>query len=87
MLIVRSPVRISFGGGGTDLPAYYTKYGGAVISVAINKYFYTTISWRYDKKIEIISDDHKMHEIFNNIEEMKLDDVLSIPKAFLKYFI
>ena len=43
MLIVRSPVRISFGGGGTDLPAYYEQFGGAVLSVAINKYFYTIL--------------------------------------------
>jgi len=39
MLIVRSPVRISFGGGGTDLPAYYEKFGGAVLNASINKYF------------------------------------------------
>ncbi|MDI6641747.1 MAG: SIS domain-containing protein, partial [Elusimicrobiota bacterium] len=86
MLIVRSPVRISFGGGGTDLPAYYSKYTGAVISVTIDKYFYSSISWRQDKKIEITSDDYKMHEIFDNVEELNLDDVLNIPKAVLKYF-
>jgi D-glycero-alpha-D-manno-heptose-7-phosphate kinase len=40
MLIVRSPVRISFGGGGTDLPSYYESFGGAVLSTSINKYFY-----------------------------------------------
>ena len=44
MLIVRTPVRISFGGGGTDLPAYYQKFGGAVLSTAINKHFYTILS-------------------------------------------
>src|SRR6185503_14386089 len=43
MLIVRTPVRISFGGGGTDLPAYYQKFGGAVVSTAINKHFYTIL--------------------------------------------
>ena len=44
MLIVRSPVRISFAGGGTDLPAYYEQFGGAVLSTAINsKYFYTIL--------------------------------------------
>ncbi len=43
MLIVRSPVRISFGGGGTDLPSYFEKYGGAVLSTRINKYFYTIL--------------------------------------------
>jgi D-glycero-alpha-D-manno-heptose-7-phosphate kinase len=57
MLIVRSPVRISFGGGGTDLPAYYEKYGGAVLSTSINKYFYTILTRRNDGKVQIISSD------------------------------
>jgi D-glycero-alpha-D-manno-heptose-7-phosphate kinase len=39
MLIARAPMRISLGGGGTDLEAYYGTYGGLVISTAINKYF------------------------------------------------
>src|SRR5690349_19441239 len=43
MLIARSPVRISFAGGGTDLPAYFEQYGGAVLSTAIDKYFYTVL--------------------------------------------
>mgnify|MGYP000850345516 CR=1 FL=1 len=37
MLIARAPVRVSFGGGGTDLAAYYQPYGGLVVSEAINK--------------------------------------------------
>lgn len=37
-MLIKSPLRISLGGGGTDLPAYYTRYGGAWISAAINKY-------------------------------------------------
>jgi D-glycero-alpha-D-manno-heptose-7-phosphate kinase len=57
MLIVRSPVRISFGGGGTDLPTYYEKYGGAVLSTSINKYFYTILTRRNDGKVQIISSD------------------------------
>jgi D-glycero-alpha-D-manno-heptose-7-phosphate kinase len=43
MIIVRSPLRISLGGGGTDLPSYYTKHGGYLISAAINKYVYITL--------------------------------------------
>ena len=35
MIAVRSPLRISFGGGGTDLPAYYERFGGMVVSAAI----------------------------------------------------
>ena len=44
MIITRTPLRISIGGGGTDLPSYYKRFGGFVISAAINKYIYITIS-------------------------------------------
>jgi len=40
MILVRSPLRISLGGGGTDLPSYYEKFEGQVLSAAINKYVY-----------------------------------------------
>lgn len=40
MIITRTPFRISFCGGGSDLPSYYRKHGGAVISTTINKYMY-----------------------------------------------
>lgn len=44
MLITRSPLRISLGGGGTDLPSYYRDHGGYLISAAIDKYVYVTVS-------------------------------------------
>ena len=40
MIITRSPLRISLGGGGTDLPSYYEKHEGFLIAGAINKYVY-----------------------------------------------
>ncbi len=43
MIITRTPLRISIGGGGTDLPSYYEKFGGFVISAAIKQYVYITI--------------------------------------------
>jgi D-glycero-alpha-D-manno-heptose-7-phosphate kinase len=43
MIIVRSPLRISLGGGGTDLPSYYRDHGGFVISAAIDRYVYITL--------------------------------------------
>ena len=43
MIITRSPLRISLGGGGTDLPSYYQKYGGFLIAAAIDKYVYITL--------------------------------------------
>ncbi len=42
MIIAKTPLRISIGGGGTDLPSYYREFGGFVISAAINKYVYIT---------------------------------------------
>ena len=44
MIITRTPMRISIGGGGTDLPSYYRQFGGFVISAAINKFVYITIN-------------------------------------------
>ena len=43
MIIVRSPLRISLGGGGTDLPSYYRKHGGFLLAAAIDKYVYITV--------------------------------------------
>ena len=43
MIIARSPLRISLGGGGTDLPSYYEKFGGFLIAGAIDKYVYITL--------------------------------------------
>src|SRR5258708_39418700 len=42
MIIGRSPLRISIGGGGTDLPSYYRAHGGFVLSAAITQYVYVT---------------------------------------------
>lgn len=44
MLITRTPLRISIGGGGTDLPSYYRNHGGFVISAAIDKYIYVALN-------------------------------------------
>ena len=43
MIITRSPLRVTLGGGGTDLPSYYRQYGGFVISAAIDKYVYVSV--------------------------------------------
>src|SRR5438105_9028832 len=47
MIITRSPLRISLGGGGTDLPSYYRDHGGLVISAAIDKYIYINVHRRF----------------------------------------
>ena len=40
MIVTRTPLRVSFCGGGSDIPSFYTKHGGCVISTTINKYVY-----------------------------------------------
>ena len=85
MLIVRSPVRISFGGGGTDLPTYYEKYSGAVLSTTINKYFYTILSRRNDDKIQVISSDLRTIETWHDLNRLNRPGTeLEIPLAVLK---
>lgn len=81
MIIVRSPMRISLGGGGTDLPSYYTKYTGFVVAAAIKRYVYITISegfWpkiklKYSKMEEVERVDQISHPIIR--EAMKLTGV------------
>ena len=51
MIIVRSPLRISLGGGGTDLPSYYREHTGFVISAAIDKYVYVTVSQAFKPQL------------------------------------
>lgn len=47
MIITRSPLRISLGGGGTDLPSYYQEHGGVIVAAAIAKYVYIVINERF----------------------------------------
>lgn len=51
MIIARSPLRITLGGGGTDLASYYEKKGGFLISAAIDKYVYILINRTFDRTI------------------------------------
>ena len=85
MLIVRSPVRVSFGGGGTDMPSFYEQFGGIVLSTSINKYFYTILTKRDDGRIQVISSDLKVNETWTDISSVSLEgSELEIPLAVLK---
>jgi D-glycero-alpha-D-manno-heptose-7-phosphate kinase len=53
MIISRTPLRMSFVGGGTDLPEYYRRHGGAVLSTAIDKYVYVNVNQKFDNGIRI----------------------------------
>jgi D-glycero-alpha-D-manno-heptose-7-phosphate kinase len=53
MIISQTPLRMSFVGGGSDLPAFYERSGGAVVSTAINKYVYVTVNKKFDRSIRV----------------------------------
>ncbi len=53
MIIAKTPFRMSFVGGGSDMASYYREYGGAVISTSINKYVYVTVNKSFDDKIRL----------------------------------
>src|SRR6202035_1894730 len=53
MIIARSPLRISLGGGGTDLPSYYREFGGFLIAAAIDKAVYVTIHHTFQNEMVV----------------------------------
>ncbi len=72
MIITRTPFRITLGGGGTDLPSYYSKYGGFIFAVAINKYMFINLNRpvvddlvrvKYSKAETVIHRDELQHDI------------------------
>ena len=67
MIIVKSPLRISLGGGGTDLPSYYRNHGGFLLAAAIDKFVYVTVSKPFNPGIFLK---------YSKIENVKtIDDV------------
>lgn len=53
MIISRTPLRVSFFGGGSDLPSYYRRFGGAVLSAAIEQSVYVTVSRKFDDAVRV----------------------------------
>jgi D-glycero-alpha-D-manno-heptose-7-phosphate kinase len=72
MILARAPFRISLGGGGTDLPSYYSKYSGFILSAAINKYLYIYVNRpaadnfiriKYSRYEQVASPDEVQHDL------------------------
>ncbi len=68
MIITRTPLRISIGGGGTDLPAYYQKHGGYFISAAINRYIFIALHKTFQKNFIV---KYSQNEVTQSIEEIR----------------
>ena len=86
MLLARAPVRISFAGGGTDLPAYYERFGGLVVSAAINKYFYVFLSPTGTEDVQISSSDLSAFSRWSADGEPSWDGLFRLPHAVLHEF-
>ncbi len=94
MIITRAPFRVSFCGGGSDLPSFYEKYGGCVLSTTIRKYMYLTIhnyfhkdriSLKYSSAEEVSNYDEIKHQYFRqcltdfNISGVEITSMADIP--------
>ena len=80
----RAPLRVSFGGGGTDVPPFCVEQGGAIIGSTINKYAYCSIVPREDDEIIVHSLDFDMTVKYNTKENYVYDGRLDLVTAALK---
>lgn len=96
MIITKTPFRVSFCGGGSDLPAFYRENGGCVLSTSINKYMYLTIHPYFDEaktalrysSIEIVDDIKNIkHSIFKqvlkdmNVSGVEISSTADVPSG------
>ncbi len=86
MLIARAPLRLSFFGGGTDLPEYYERYGGAVLSSSLNKYVYAIMNVSEQNALQITSSDYRTFYRHTPGEPLLWDGDLSLPRAVFQHF-
>lgn len=84
--LARAPLRISFGGGGSDLPAYYERYGGFVISAAIDRYAFVAVQSRNDGVTRIRSADYGLTLDVRGDGQEPLAQPLALPKAAINSF-
>lgn len=68
MIIVQTPLRVSFFGGGTDFPTYFEENGGCVLTTAINKYIFVILKRRYDDMIRV---SYTQTEITETVAELR----------------
>jgi len=80
----KSPVRISFAGGGTDLTTYFTSENGVVLNTTINKFAHAILQKRNDKKIIINSCDYDLLLEFKSIKYIEYDGNLDLIKSVIK---
>jgi D-glycero-alpha-D-manno-heptose-7-phosphate kinase len=79
VILAKAPLRVSFFGGGSDIPAHFTQWGGATISTAIDKYVYVAVMHTPHNHIKV---SYSKQECVENVEDLQND----IVKNALKFF-
>ena len=87
MIIARSPLRISLGGGGTDLPSYYKEHEGFLIAAAIDKYVYVTINRPFIEGIFLKYSAIENAEKVDQIQHKIIREVLLLERLYYLCFI
>ena len=72
MIITKTPLRITFAGGGSDMASYYLKHPACCISATINKYVYVLVKKRFDKKIYLKYSDNEVVDV-SSVDDIKHD--------------
>ena len=72
MIITKTPLRITFAGGGSDMASYYEEHPGTCISATINKYVYVLVKKRFDDKIYLKYSDNEVVDV-NKVDDIQHD--------------
>jgi len=78
MIISQTPYRVSFAGGGTDLPAFYRQEYGAVLSMAIDKHMYVTVSPRFEKTTRVAYTKVEIADSINDLQHELVREALRL---------
>ncbi len=76
MIISQTPYRVSFAGGGTDLPSFYEREFGAVLSMAINRHMYVTVSPRFDRTTRVAYTKVEIAEAIDDLQHTIVREAL-----------
>jgi len=82
----RVPVRISFGGGGTDVSPYTEKHGGVALNVTIDKYIFASLKPREDEKIILISGNMNKSRVYDSVEKIKITEEFGLLESVSKKY-
>lgn len=78
MIITQTPYRVSFAGGGTDLPAFYRNEYGAVLSLAINKHMYVTVGPRFEPSVRVAYSRTEIAETIDDVQHTIVREALRL---------